>query len=114
MTSLRRHKKRLARSGRSGTEDQLAALVTEMLDELRWLKVLAFSNQWLWTERAGVAPDERDRVFAAAARVVERDPRLQDWRARLERLRAGLQQVGGEIAASRKTDAAAGSEGAAG
>lgn len=99
MTSLRKHKRRLARQGLTGSEQRLLDLVAELIEEVRWLKVLGYGNQWLLAERGGVDPAERDRVFAAVARVVERDTRLQDWRQRLHALRAAQAELAPAVTA---------------
>lgn len=99
MTSVRKHKKQLARQGLSEAEQRLLDLVGELIEEVRWLKVLGYGNQWLLAERGGVDEAERDRVFAAVARVVERDARLQQWRQRLADLRAAHAHLAPAVAA---------------
>lgn len=87
MTSRREHKKRAQSLGLSDRELQLAELVEEMLEQMRWLWVLGYSNQYLVQQKLKVERAERDKILEAAARSVDKDQKLHEWRARLARIK---------------------------
>ena len=93
MVSLRKTKKRAAALGLSEREFRLVELLDEMLEAMRWLQVLGWSNQFLLQDKLGVDAEERDRVVAAAARAVEADQKLHEWRARLAAIRGEIVRI---------------------
>jgi hypothetical protein len=92
VTSHRKRKKRdaAAKAVSRANEAELLGLVEELLDVVKWLQVMGYSQQYLLDRHLQVDDAERERVLEAAARSVERDGRLQEWRARLARIRAGI------------------------
>ncbi|MCC6784156.1 MAG: hypothetical protein IT457_15040 [Planctomycetes bacterium] len=118
MTSLRKRKKTAAALGLSDAELTLAELLDEVLEELRWVRILAYGNQYLLNRHVKLDAAERDRVLEAATRAVEKDGKLVEWRERLAQVRAGALHVHRAMARARKDQAqdqrsaAAGAEGA--
>lgn len=97
MTSLRKRKKLAEAQGLSVRELELLELVDELLDAHRWLQVLGYANQFLLQDKLKVSQADRDRVLEAATRAVDKDARLSDWRARVDRLRKEMKGVSGEL-----------------
>ncbi len=93
MTSRKRRKKAAQALGLTEAELRLTELLEEVLEAMRWAQVLGYANQFLLAEKLQVTPAERDRVLRAAADAVERDGRVQEWRARLDELRASLRAM---------------------
>ncbi|MCC6670750.1 MAG: hypothetical protein IT458_06805 [Planctomycetes bacterium] len=87
MVSHRKRKKEAERLGVTATELDLVALLEEVLDQVRWLKVLGYANQHLLGEHLKIPAAERDRILAAAARAVEDDRQEHAWRARIAALK---------------------------
>jgi hypothetical protein len=87
MTSNRQRKKAAAYRGLSERELELAELLEEMLEQMRWLWVLAYANQYLVEHHVQVEVEERDSVLEAAARAVDRDGKLRGWQQRLARVK---------------------------
>lgn len=106
MTSRRRRKREAQASGLNEAELDLAELLEEILDAMRWSQVLGYANQFLLQEQLSVTQKDRDRVLEAAAAIVEGEGRIQDWRARLQQVRARLQTLDRDLKA-RRGDAAA-------
>jgi hypothetical protein len=95
LTSKRKRKKRAESLGLTPRELDLAELLAEVLDRLRWMQILAYSNQYLVNERLCVDKAERDRILEAATRAVEKDHKLHEWHQRLARLKeeiSGIQE----------------------
>ncbi len=90
MTSLRKRKKTAHALGLTEAELTLAELLDEVLAELRWVRILAYGNQYLLDRHVKVDPAERDRVLEAATRAVEQDGRLHDWQERLAQVRGAV------------------------
>ncbi len=81
--------------GLTPRELDLAELLAEVLDSLRWMQILAYSNQYLVNEKLAVDKAERDRILEAATRAVEKDHKLHEWQQRLARLKgevSGIQE----------------------
>ncbi|MBI5851341.1 MAG: hypothetical protein HZB39_10005 [Planctomycetes bacterium] len=87
MTSLRKRKKTANALGLTEAELTLAELLDEVLAELRWVKILAYGNQYLLDRHVKVDAAERDKVLEAATRAVEQDGRLHEWQERLAQVR---------------------------
>jgi hypothetical protein len=109
MTSHRKRKKRAAARGLSDSELELVQILEEVLDALRWVQILGYSNQYVLEQELSVPADERDRVLEAATRSVDRDAKLHEWRARLARLKGELAGVRQAIAADLEETARNGS-----
>lgn len=88
MTSNRKRKKTAQALGLSDGELILAELLEEVLDELRWTRILAYGNQYLVNRFLKTDVAERDRVLEAATRAVEKDARLHEWRERLAQVKS--------------------------
>jgi hypothetical protein len=93
MTSRRKRKRQAQARGLTEAELRLLELLEEILEAMRWAQVLGYANQFLVRENLQVSAADRDRVLAAAAAAVERDGRIQDWRGRLETVRAAMQAM---------------------
>lgn len=102
MTSLRKRKKQADDLGVSTTELSLVELLEEILESLRWSQVLGFANQFLLQQKLKVDTAERDKVLAAAARMVDKDQKLHEWRDRLGRLKGELLQKKRDFARSKR------------
>lgn len=102
MTSLRKRKKQADDLGMSTTELELVELLHEVLESLRWTQVLGYSNQFLLQQKLKVDAPERDKILAAAARMVDKDQKLHEWRDRLGRLKGELVQKKRDFARSKK------------
>lgn len=79
-----------------------AELVDELLDELRWLQILGYSNQYLMNRHLKVDAAERDRIVEAATRAVDKDAKVHEWRERLARIKAGELHIKRSINRARK------------
>lgn len=97
MTSQRRRKKEARHRGVSLVELELLELLEEILEEVRWSRILGFSNQFLMTRRLDVAREERDAILEAATRAAEADGKMGGWSSRLQAIRARLGQVEREL-----------------
>lgn len=106
MTSLRKRKKLADAQGLSVRELELLELVDELLDAHRWLQVLGYANQFLLQDKLKVSQADRDRVLEAATRTVDKDARLADWRARVDRLRQSMRALSSELPSERSRGAA--------
>lgn len=93
MTSRRKHKKTAQALGLTERELALVSLLDEVLDEVRWLQILGYANQYLMNRHLEVDAAERDRVLEAATRAVDKDAKLHEWRDRLARVKAGVLHV---------------------
>jgi hypothetical protein len=102
LTSRRKHKKTAQALGLSERELALAALLDEVLDELRWLQILGYANQYLVNRTAKVDADERDRILEAAIRAVDKDAKVHEWRERLARIKDGVLHVKRSMNRARK------------
>lgn len=97
MTSNRKRKKRAESLGLTPRELDLAELLAEVLDHLRWMQILAYSNQYLVNEKLCVDKAERDRILEAATRAVEKDHKLHEWQERLARLKSEVSRIRTDI-----------------
>ncbi len=79
--------------GLTPRELDLAELLAEVLDNLRWMQILAYSNQYLVNEKLGVDKAERDRILEAATRAVEKDGKLHEWQERLAQLKGDALRI---------------------
>lgn len=102
MTSRRKRNKTAASRGLTPTELELAELLGEVLDELRWTRILAYSNQFLLSKHVDVSTEERDRILEAATRAVDQDQRLRAWHERLGQLKGEIGRIRPEINRARK------------
>ncbi len=93
MTSNRKRKKTAQALGLTDSELVLAELLDEVLDELRWMRILAYSNQYLLNRFVKVDAAERDRVLEAATRAVEKDQKLHEWRDRIAQVTAKAVEI---------------------
>ena len=93
VTSQRKLKKQAQALGLTHVEFQLVELLEEVLDKMRWMQVLAYSNQYLLNEKLEVGPDERDHILAASTRAVDEDQVMGGWRQRLEGLKAEIANI---------------------
>ncbi len=87
MTSQRKHKKQAQSLGLSERELRLAELVEEMLESMRWMWVLGYSNQYLVNNFLKIDKADRDEILEASTRAVDRDARLHEWRERLAQIK---------------------------
>ena len=102
MTSQRKRKKDAASVGLSERELALAEMMEEMLEQMRWLWVLGYSNQYLVSQKLKIDKPERDKILEAASRAVERDGKLQEWQERLAAIKGEIVHVKREINRSKK------------
>lgn len=79
--------------GLTPRELDLAELLAEVLDSLRWMQILAYSNQYLVNEKLAVDKAERDRILEAATRAVEKDHKLHEWQERLAKLKSEISSI---------------------
>lgn len=93
VTSQRKLKKRAEALGVTGPELQLAELLHEVLDDLRWMQILAYSNQYLLSHKLDLDQEERDQILEAATRAVDKDQKFHEWRQRLGRLKSELSNI---------------------
>ena len=61
--------------------------VEEMLESIKWLKVLGYSNQFTIHRELVQDKAERDRVLEAATRAVDQDADLRRWKDKLAKVR---------------------------
>lgn len=87
VTSQRKRKKQASSLGLSERELVLAELLEEVLDAVRWMQILGFTNQYLLHQKLDVSPRERDKILEAATRAVDKDAKLHEWRERLARVK---------------------------
>jgi hypothetical protein len=106
VTSLRRFKKQRDKQaeqlGVSSSELALVELLEEILESLRWAQVLGYANQFHVTQKLKVDQAERDRILAAAARMVDKDQKLHEWKERLAALKGDLLQKKRDLARARR------------
>jgi len=93
VTSQRKLKKQAQALGLTHIEFQLVELLEEVLDKMRWMQVLAYSNQYLLNEKLEVSQDERDQILEASTRAVEEDQAMHGWHQRLESLKAEIENI---------------------
>ena len=87
MTSHRKRKKTAAALGLGEGELALAEILEEVLEELRWTRILAYGNQYLLNRFVKIDAAERDRVIEAATRAVEKDGKLAEWKERAGKIK---------------------------
>ncbi len=102
MTSHRKRKRDALSRDLSSRELELAELLEEVLDSVRWLQVLGYTNQYLMGQKLKVSQEERDKILEAAARTVEKDRKQHEWRDRLARLKGEIAQVKRSMNRARK------------
>lgn len=102
VTSRRKRKKAAQAQGLTERELDLLEVVEELLDQFRWLQVLAYANQYHVNRHLKVDEAERDRIFEAAVRAVEKDARLERWQERLGRVKGEVLRVKRSMARARK------------
>ena len=91
--------------GLTPRELDLAELLAEVLDHLRWMQILAYSNQYLVNEKLAVDKAERDRILEAATRAVEKDQKLHEWQQRLARLKSEVAGIKERVEMEAEGDA---------
>lgn len=79
--------------GLTPRELDLVELLAEVLDRLRWMQILGYSNQYLVNEKLAVDKTERDRILEAATRAVEKDQKLHEWQRRLAKLKGEVRRI---------------------
>lgn len=102
LTSRRKRKKAAQAQGLTERELDLLEVVEELLEQFRWLQVLAYANQYHVNRHLKVDEAERDRIFEAAVRAVEKDARLERWQERLGRVKGEVLRVKRSMARARK------------
>ncbi len=90
--------------GLTPRELDLAELLAEVLDSLRWMQILAYSNQYLVNEKLAVDKAERDRILEAATRAVEKDHKLHEWQQRLARLKSEISGIQDRVQTEIETE----------
>ncbi len=90
--------------GLTPRELDLAELLAEVLDSLRWMQILAYSNQYLVNEKLAVDKAERDRILEAATRAVEKDHKLHEWQQRLARLKSEVSGIQDRVQTETETE----------
>ena len=93
LTSNRKRKKQAGALGLTPREMELAELLQEVLDSLRWMQILAYSNQYLMNQKLEIEKAERDQILEAATRAVDKDLKLHEWNERLARLKQGVADI---------------------
>jgi translation initiation factor 2B subunit (eIF-2B alpha/beta/delta family) len=102
VTSQRKLKKRAEAQGMTGLELQLVEMLQEVLRDLRWMQILAYSNQYLLSQKLSVPEDERDQILEAATRAVDKDSKMHEWNDRLARLKTEIANIKREVNLARK------------
>ena len=64
-----------------------------MLDSLGWMRILAYSNQYLMNQKLEIEKAEQDQILEAATRAVDKDHKLHEWNERLARLKQGVADI---------------------
>lgn len=93
MTSQRKLKKQAEALGLPHTEFQFVELLEEVLDSMRWMQVLAYTNQYLLSEKLEVSQVERDQILEAASRAVDQDQKMHEWQERVGRLKTEIVNI---------------------
>ena len=86
----------------TGPELQLVEMLQEILDDVRWMQILAYTNQYLLNEKLQVSQEERDQILEAATRAVDKDAKLHEWSVRLDRLKAEIANIKQKVGRARK------------
>jgi vacuolar-type H+-ATPase subunit D/Vma8 len=102
VTSQRKLKKRAEAQGMTGPELQLVEMLQEVLRDLRWMQILAYSNQYLLSQKLSVPEDERDQILEAATRAVDKDSKMHEWNDRLARLKTEIANIKRQVNLARK------------
>jgi hypothetical protein len=102
LTSRRKQKKTAQALGLTERELALAELLDEVLDEVRWLQILGYANQYLVNRFVKIDAAERDRILEAATRAVDKDAKAHEWRDRLARVKDGVLHVKRAVNRARK------------
>ena len=102
MTSQRKLKKRAGALGMTGPELQLVELLDEVLKDLRWMQILAYTNQYLLNHHLEVAPEERNQILEAATRAIDKDAKMHEWRERLDRIKSEIVGIERRVSAARE------------
>jgi vacuolar-type H+-ATPase subunit D/Vma8 len=102
VTSQRKLKKRAEAQGMTGPELQLVEMLQEILGEMRWMQILAYTNQYLLNQKLKVTQDERDQILEAATRAVDKDSKLHEWTNRLDRLKSEIVNIKRKVNRARK------------
>ena len=94
LVSNRKRKKQAQGQGLTEPELRMVELLEELVDGVRWLQVLGWSNQFTLQQKLKLSDAERDHILEAAARAVDADGRARRWQQDVSRLK-------GEISAGR-------------
>jgi vacuolar-type H+-ATPase subunit D/Vma8 len=86
----------------TGPELQLVEMLQEVLRDLRWMQILAYSNQYLLSQKLSVPEDERDQILEAATRAVDKDSKMHEWNDRLARLKTEIANIKRQVNLARK------------
>lgn len=105
MTSQRKLKKQAEAKGLTRTEFQLVELLEEVLDSMRWIQVLAYTNQYLLNEKLAVSQEERDQILEAATRAVDENQKMHEWQDRLGRLKFEISNIQRRVDRARPVSA---------
>lgn len=105
MTSQRKLKKRAEALGLTGSELQLLDLLDEVLEGMRWMQILAYTNQYVLNQKLEIPQDERDQILEAATRAVDKDQKFHEWRRRLDRIKQELNNINRSVGHAHKREA---------
>lgn len=75
----------------------MVELLEGLVQEVKWLQVLGWSNQFLLQRKLELEDGERDRVLEAAARAVDADGRTQEWIEEVGRLKGAILRTTGAM-----------------
>jgi hypothetical protein len=93
VTSQRKLKKQAEALGMTATEFQLVEMIEEVLDSMRWMQILAYTNQYLLNQKLKVTKEERDRILEAATRAVDKDQKIHEWQDRIDQLKGEITNI---------------------
>ena len=102
MTSQRKQKKRAEALGITSAELQLVELLDEVLESMRWMQILAYSNQYLLQQKLKVSQAERDQILEAATARWTRTRSCTSGRGRLDRLKGEIVNIKRKVNRARR------------
>jgi hypothetical protein len=102
VTSQRKLKKQAEALGMTATEFQLVEMIEEVLDSMRWMQILAYTNQYLLNQKLKVTKEERDRILEAATRAVDKDQKIHEWQDRIDQLKGEITNIKRKVNRARR------------
>ena len=102
MVSHRKRKKQAREQGLTEPELRMVELLEELVEGVRWLQGLGWSNQFTLQQKLKLPQAERDQILEAAARAVDADGRTNRWQEQVSQLKGEIVGLTRAVRRARK------------